>query len=965
MDETPVTNFNLRLSSPKFTGVQNDKGSQHVKAPFQFLAGKKSSSKSQGFHFAGPSFLRSNFSPPGNVKAHENTPTQGVNVENHYSPFSFPGLRSSGNPIPKGKAEEKPTVQSMVPQSCAKVVQGQYMRMNRFEIPRHAGGTHKLVHDCSTSRDSTAELNQAFLKPKEESAEASLTWASDHEEDLLLTITTKYRQAQREILKQREINADLEAQLTKRNEENTALSVCVAAQRQTLHKLKENYSDLKTEVENLKAVSTSSTSFLTEARQMMHGLADLRDEAQLGLRGLESVFDESGMLILSSETRTTVEELRSELSKTQQVTDLLRDRLHSMASELAEARSRVLELESLVAGDVRSVESITLQLQHSTKHISELVGYLHEQRNESARTAAEVYEMQQQLSHATARVKEAESELASTTRRFIECQETAEDQKVQLQFLRNTAAFQERSVKDLEARAEKAIEDLHQALGRSRELEVRLDAAKDLEKNLLEQNQLILSERDVTNQTLRTMQHQIDEAHARELSLSRQLSKITAELDIVVAKDKDLEQEAESYRRKHAESSVALKELHKQFDDQSIALGSLQERLHSAEMRTSEVTSELKSEIVRLREQKGSLESRLDTALREKHAKTETLMALRTEAARKEGAVETLLHEEKQRADEARRQVLEMESKVQSLHQELDQKNKRVRDMERCIAEHEEEVAKLTSRVTELVAMEQVLSSRATTITQRYTRNDLNDDEKILVTTLMQKARALHDREIVEKNNEIKRRDNLIKQCEARISQLEENLARRIHEPTWGAVTVSHVPTLEDGSPLTDPDMQSAPGLDCQPMPLNICPIGGTRPSETLIHPPIVSSSKQLPKCLSFSKLATESDDDAESPGDNRLPDTPTHPGAASTSSKQPAGSPSPSKLATENDGNAGSGKGRPLASNKRATFAEGTSEAPTPRPTRRPRYSKPTEGDNSADKAPQLLAKKRVAKRR
>lgn len=208
-------------------------------------------------------------------------------------------------------------------------------------------------------------------------------------------------------------------------------------------------------------------------------------------------------------------------------------------------------------------------------------------------------------------------------------------------------------------------------------------------------------------------------------------------------------------------------------------------------------------------------------------------------------------------------------------------------------------------------------------------------------------------------------RDNLIKQCEARISQLEENLARRIHEPTWGAVTVSHVPTLEDGSPLTDPDMQSAPGLDCQPMPLNICPIGGTRPSETLIHPPIVSSSKQLPKCLSFSKLATESDDDAESPGDNRLPDTPTHPGAASTSSKQPAGSPSPSKLATENDGNAGSGKGRPLASNKRATFAEGTSEAPTPRPTRRPRYSKPTEGDNPADKAPQLLAKKRVAKRR
>lgn len=822
--------------------------------------------------------------------------------------------------------------------------------MKSFQI--HAGGTRKLAHDCW---DSTAELNQGFLIPKEESGETSLTWTSDHEEDLLLTITAKYRHAQREMSKQREVNADLEAQLTKKNEESTALSASFAAQKQILLKLKENYSSLKTELENLKAVSTSSTAFLTEAREMMCGLADLRDEAQLGLRGLEAVFDEDGTLILSYETRNTMEELRSELSKSQQVTDLLRDKLHGMASELAEARSRVLELEGLVAGDVRSVESITLQLQHSTKHISELVGYLHEQKNESARTAAEVYEMQQQLNHASARVKETESELASMMRRFSECQETAEDQKVQLQFLRNTVAFQERSAKDLETRAEKAIEDLHQVLGRSRELEARLDAAKDLEKNLLEQNQLVLSERDATNQTFRAMQNQIDEAHMRELSLSRQLSKISAELDIVVAKDKDIEQEADLYRRKHAESSLSLKALQKQFDDQSIALGSLQERLHSAEMCTSEVTSELKSEIVRLREQKGSLESRLDTALRESHAKTETLMALRTEAARKEGVVETLLHEEKQRADEARRQILEMETQVQSLHQELDQKNRRVQDMESCFAKHEEEVARLTSRVAELVAMEQALSTRATTITQRYTRNDLNDDEKTLVTTLMQKARALHDREIVEKNNEIKRRDNLIKQCEARILQLEQNLARRIHEPrvhpTAETVTAIHVRTQADGSPLTDLDMQSAPGLDDQLILPNISPIGGTRPSDTLVHP-VVSSSKQLPKCLSFSKLATASDDDdEESSGYNCLLDTVTHPAAASTSSKQPASSPSFSELKTKKDVDAGSGKGRLPTSNKRASFAEGASEAPRPRPTRRPRYSKPTEGDNPADK--------------
>lgn len=142
MDKTPITNFTLRRSSPKSIGVQSNKGSQDVKAPFQFLTGNTSTSKSQGFHFAAPGFLRSNFSVSGNAKTHENTPMQGVNAEYHYSPFSFSGLRAGGNPIPTGKAEEKKTGQSVVPQSSAKVIQGQYMRINRFEILPDTCGRH-------------------------------------------------------------------------------------------------------------------------------------------------------------------------------------------------------------------------------------------------------------------------------------------------------------------------------------------------------------------------------------------------------------------------------------------------------------------------------------------------------------------------------------------------------------------------------------------------------------------------------------------------------------------------------------------------------------------------------------------------------------------------------------------------------------------------------------------------------
>ncbi|KAG2067346.1 hypothetical protein BDR04DRAFT_1105256, partial [Suillus decipiens] len=74
------------------------------------------------------------------------------------------------------------------------------------------------------------------------------------------------------------------------------------------------------------------------------------------------------------------------------------------------------------------------------------------------------------------------------------------------------------------------------------------------------------------------------------------------------------------------------------------------------------------------------------------------------------------------------------------------------------------------------------LLQRSTNITVRHEQNDLNDNEWMLVQDLARKAREVFERELVEKNNDIRRRDNLIKQHEARIMQLEAGLARRIRE---------------------------------------------------------------------------------------------------------------------------------------------------------------------------------------
>lgn len=140
----------------------------------------------------------------------------------------------------------------------------------------------------------------------------------------------------------------------------------------------------------------------------MESWVALRDSTQIRLRGLfsyitisfpprtlrfppdlESMLDDDGRFILTAETRETVHELRSELSKSrsvvsqgqavstivfvaQQVADLLRDKLHTMGTELAEARARILELEESTRADRNRTESTTLKIRQSGKRVSSL-----------------------------------------------------------------------------------------------------------------------------------------------------------------------------------------------------------------------------------------------------------------------------------------------------------------------------------------------------------------------------------------------------------------------------------------------------------------------------------------------------------------------------------------------------------------------------------------------------------------
>lgn len=114
-------------------------------------------------------------------------------------------------------------------------------------------------------------------------------------------------------------------------------------------------------------------------------------------------------------------------------------------------------------------------------------------------------------------------------------------------------------------------------------------------------------------------------------------------------------------------------------------------------------------------------------------------------------------------------------------------------------------------------------------------------------------------------------RDNLIKEHEARILQLEDNLARRIYGPhTASALKPSAVGTPVDSSPLTVPDMNSEPDFSYPadnhsiPNPIITCNAGPTNPVAKQTKP-APSMPPPPPGHTSFSKLAREDVDGAES----------------------------------------------------------------------------------------------------
>ncbi|KAG2346014.1 hypothetical protein BDR05DRAFT_100365 [Suillus weaverae] len=246
--------------------------------------------------------------------------------------------------------------------------------------------------------------------------------------------------------------------------------------------------------------------------------------------------------------------------------------------------------------------------------------------------------------------------------------------------------------------------------------------------------------------------------------------------------------------------------LQERFDDQSVTLRltkesvvEAQDRLQSTNNTILALNENLAESINRssvAEERERSLQRRLDEAIVATAAERDLVGSLQKELldcqidlSRQQGIQRATEQIAEQRVRDVERRIQELNSKTDSQRDELGEKQQVISELTQrlAIAEtpsdlHEQELLVLKTRIRDLEQSETQLLQRSTNITVRHEQNDLNDNEWMLVQNLAQKAREVFERELVEKNNDIRRRDNLIKQHEARIMQLEASLARRIRE---------------------------------------------------------------------------------------------------------------------------------------------------------------------------------------
>ncbi|OCH92949.1 hypothetical protein OBBRIDRAFT_395408 [Obba rivulosa] len=566
------------------------------------------------------------------------------------------------------------------------------------------------------------------------------------------------------------------------------------AAKRTLDTSSQNLKDMEVTLKELKSQSERSFEIVAHARESLSNVQELRKTA--------------------SETKAVVQELQLECSSTQQVADLLRDRLQSLGADFIDAKNRVTELEDAQVADRKALRDATSNLSSASVQVGKLTESLRKQGD--------------QLYEALSSAADAEAKFSVSSQEIMRSRHLISEKDEELETLH--------SVEEENRKLLLQLDECRSSLSALAGIQDELSTANEVLHGRGSEICILQASVAARDATIMTMQEKLREAEkrwqeehtsvlrlkgdlktceVREHGALMRIESLVSDKDQLSEKTRELETRLEEVRRDAGDRTEKLHQmnarcqvLEERFEEQAVTLritkecnGDLQERLLAAEANHAtnleSSAGKFTCEIAVLNEQKANLQARADdlqAQMTRKDDETRSLTA-ELEAKLKNQEIEYVSRctVEQQRTTKAEDDLRKTQAHICVLEEKLSTASARVVELQQELKftnsssfNRQEEIDALKSHIRLLETRAEQLSQRAKTIDVRYGAGDLADVEKAFIQSLLQTSQAMHEQELIAKGNELRRRDNTIKELRAKVQLVESTLAKHVRTQVHG-----------------------------------------------------------------------------------------------------------------------------------------------------------------------------------
>ncbi|EED84713.1 predicted protein [Postia placenta Mad-698-R] len=274
------------------------------------------------------------------------------------------------------------------------------------------------------------------------------------------------------------------------------------------------------------------------------------------------------------------------------------------------------------------------------------------------------------------------------------------------------------------------------------------------------------------------------EAQRQHEQRSHEISKLQTQLKDMQGNLEDMQKEVERRNEKVTNTFMEPQVLEERFEDQSVTLritreanGDLQERLLTAETSYARAR-DLEAEIKRQADGIQALKELYEEKFKERH-----------------DALHAQINFEAQRAERAEDEITSSRAHTQTLQDKLAASAAEINNLQEQLN---------SAKMPDPRQIEEVNNLRATA-----------EGEKTFINNLIQTSQAIHEKELIAKGNDLRRRDNTIKELRSKIQLLESTLAKHLRTQAKAKAAAAAVENRSMINPLAwkSSDLSSPPAV--------------------------------------------------------------------------------------------------------------------------------------------------------